>query len=138
MLHWTSAAQCWGCCFIRRFPLTLDLRHLNGQSLLFGMCESAGVVWRVSPDNDLFKGCVCMFVYVLSGVRFFAAPQTVAHHAPMSMGFSRQEYWNGLPYPPQGDLPDPGMEHTSPLSPALPGRFFTTVLPGNLKKNSWF
>ena len=87
MLHWTSAAQCWGCCFIRRFPLTLDLRHLNGQRLLFGMCESAGVVWRVSPDNDLFKGCVCMFVYVLSGVRFFAAPQTVAHHAPMSMGF---------------------------------------------------
>ena len=47
-----------------------------------------------------------MFVYVLSGVRLFATPQTVAHEAPMSMGFSRQEYWNGLPFPPQGDLPD--------------------------------
>ena len=86
----------------------------------------------------LFKGRLCMFVYVLSGVRFFAAPQTVAQQAPMSRGFSRQEYWNGLPFPPQGDLPDPGMEHTSPLSPALAGRFFTTVLPRNLKKDSWF
>ena len=79
-----------------------------------------------------------MFVYGLSGVRLFAAPQTVAHEAPMSMGFSRQEYWNGLPFPPQGDLPDPGMEPTSPLSPALAGRFFTTVSPGNLKKDRWF
>ena len=79
-----------------------------------------------------------MFVYVLSGVRLFATPQTVAHEAPMSMGFSRQEYWNGLPFPPQGDLPDPGMGPISPLSPTLAGRFFTTVSPGNLKKDRWF
>ena len=79
-----------------------------------------------------------MFVYVLSGVRLFATPQTVAHEAPMSMGFSRQEYWNGLPFPPQGDLPDPGMGPISPLSPTLAGRFFTTVSPGNLKKDHWF
>ena len=77
-----------------------------------------------------------MFVYVLSGVRLFATPQTVAHQAPMSMGYSRQEYWNGLPFPPQGDLPDPGMEPTSPLSPALAGRLFTTVPPRNLKKDN--
>ena len=81
-----------------------------------------------------------MFVYVLSGVRLFATPQTVAHQAPMSMGYSRQEYWNGLPFPPQGDLPDPGMEPTS-LSPALAGRFFTTeplgkpICPQNLHQN---
>ena len=79
-----------------------------------------------------------MFVYVLSGVRLFATPQTVAHEAPMSMGFSRQEYWNGLPFPPHGDLPDPGMGPISPLSPTLAGRFFTTVSPGNLKKDRWF
>ena len=68
-----------------------------------------------------------MFVYVLSGVRLFATPQTVAHQAPMSMGYSRQEYWNGLPFPPQGDLPDPGIK---PASPALAGRFFTAEPPG--------
>ena len=51
---------------------------------------------------------------------------TVAHQAPLSMGFSRRESWNGLPFPMPGDLPDPGIEPTSVLSPALAGRFFTT------------
>ena len=51
---------------------------------------------------------------------------TVAHQDPLSLGFSRQEYWSGLPCPPQGDLPDPGMEPESLKSPALAGEFFTT------------
>ena len=51
---------------------------------------------------------------------------TVALQAPLSMGFSRQEYWSGLPCPPPGDLPGPGIEPTSLTSPALTGRFFTT------------
>ena len=51
---------------------------------------------------------------------------TVARQAPLSMGFSRQEYGSGLPCPPPGDLPDPGVELTSPASPALAGGFFTT------------
>jgi len=46
----------------------------------------------------------------------FATPWTVAHQVPLSMGFSRQEYWGGLPFPSPGDLPDPGIE---PMSPAL-------------------
>ena len=46
--------------------------------------------------------------------------------APLSMGFPRQEYWSGLPFPPPGDLPDPGIE---PVSPALAGRFFTPEPP---------
>ena len=55
------------------------------------------------------------------------APGTVAHQAPLSMGFVRQEYWSGLPYPPPGDhLPYPGIEL---FSPALTGRFFTTAPP---------
>ena len=53
----------------------------------------------------------------------FAAPWTVAHQVALSMGFPRQEYWSGLPFPSTGDLPDPGIE---PASPALAGRFFTT------------
>ena len=51
-------------------------------------------------------------MHVLS--RFFASPWTVAHKAPLSMGFSRQEYWSGLPFSPPGNLPDPGIEPGSP------------------------
>ena len=50
----------------------------------------------------------------LSRVRLFATPWTIAHQSPLSMGFSRQEYWSGLPFPPPGDLPQPGIELTSP------------------------
>ena len=55
-----------------------------------------------------------------------ATPWTAAHQAPLSMGFSRQEHWSGLPFPPPGDLPDPGIELTSFMSTALAGEFFTT------------
>ena len=55
-------------------------------------------------------------VKLLGPVQLFAAPWTVGHQAPPSMGFSRQEYWSGLPCPSPGDLPDPGIE---PGSPAL-------------------
>ena len=53
-------------------------------------------------------------------------PWTVARQAPLSMEFSRQEYWSELPRSPPGDLPDPGIEHTALRSSALAGRFFTT------------
>ena len=55
----------------------------------------------------------------LSHVQLSATLQTVAHQAPLSMGFSRREYWSGLPCPPPGDRPGPGMEPASPTSPAL-------------------
>ena len=56
---------------------------------------------------------------MLSYVQLFAALWTVTHQAPLSMEFSRQEYWSGLPCPRRGDLPDPGIEPVSPGSPAL-------------------
>ena len=62
-----------------------------------------------------------------SCVRLFMTLWIVAHQAPPSMGFFRQEYWSGLPFPPPGDLPDPGIK---PMSLALAGGFFTTELPG--------
>ena len=62
---------------------------------------------------------------LFSRVRLCATLWTVAHQAPLSMGFSRQEYWSGLPCPPPGDLPDPGIEPASLTSSALAGRFFT-------------
>ena len=57
----------------------------------------------------------------------FATPWTVAHQAPLSMGFPRQEHWSGLPFPSPGDLPDPGIK---PVSLALAGGFFITEPPG--------
>ena len=57
---------------------------------------------------------------------FFVTPGTVACQAPLSMGFPRQEYWSGLPFPFPGDLPDPAIEPTSLESPALVGGFLTT------------
>ena len=61
----------------------------------------------------------------LSRVRLFVTPWTVAYQALLSVGFSRQEYWSGLPFPSPGDLPDPGIEPMSLTSPALAGRLFT-------------
>ena len=72
--------------------------------------------------------CVC--VCVLSCVRLFVAPWTVACQTPLSVEFSRQEYWSELPFPSPGDLPDLGIKPTSLVPPALAGRFFTTVPPG--------
>ena len=77
--------------------------------------------------------CVCVCVHVVvavqlpSCVSLFATPRTAAFQGPLSMGFSRQEYWSGLPFPSPGDLPDPGIV---PMSPALAGGFFTTETPG--------
>ena len=74
--------------------------------------------------------CGCVYAQLLSHVWLFATPWTVACQASLSMGFSRQEYWSGLPFPPPEDLPNPGIEPASPkslASPALAGGFFTTV-----------
>ena len=62
--------------------------------------------------------CACM-LNCFSHVLLFATLWTVAHQAPLSMGFSRQEHWNGLPCPPPGDLPNPGIKPAPPVAPAL-------------------
>ena len=65
--------------------------------------------------------CVCVSCSIVSNSLWVH----VAHQAPLSMEFSRQEYWGGLPFPSLGSLPYPGTEPTSPVSPALAGGFFT-------------
>ena len=91
-----------------------------------GVLQSMGVQ-RVGHDwvNEQQHGCLC--AQLLSHVRHFAVPWTVARQAPLLVGFPRQEYWSGLPLPTPGDLPDPGIKH---MSPALVGGFFTTAPPG--------
>ena len=82
------------------------------------------LIWRSSPSIRLHVLCC---VQSLSHVWLFAILWTITRQAPLSMRFSRWEYWNGFPFPPQGDLSDPGIESTSP---ALADGFFTTVPPG--------
>ena len=74
--------------------------------------------------------CVC--VCVCCCVQLFETPWTVAHQAPLSMGFPRQENWSGLPFPSPGDLPGPGIKFASPT---LASGFFTSEPPGKQTKN---
>ena len=69
--------------------------------------------------------CVCV-LRRFTRVRLFVTPWTTAHQTPLAMEFSRQEYWNGLPFPFSRDFPNPGMEPESLLSPVAAGGFFTT------------
>ena len=59
---------------------------------------------------------MCVYAQLLSNIQLFVTPWTVAHRAPLSMGFPRQEYWSGLPFPTREDLPDPGIKPMSPVS----------------------
>ena len=79
----------------------------------------------VSAVSILRFVSLCACAQMLSCVQLFVTPWTVAHQAPLSMKFSRQEYWCGLPFPSPGDLPNPGIAPTSLASLALAGRFFT-------------
>ena len=72
------------------------------------------VVTLVSPSATAFS-----VVLSHSAMSDSVIPWTGIHQAPLSMGFSRQEYWRGLPCPPPGDLPKPGIKLVSPMSPAL-------------------
>ena len=75
----------------------------------------------------VFYMCCCLVTELSDS---FATSWTVASLALLSMEFSRQEHWNRLPFPSPGDLPNPGIEPVSPMSPALAGKFFTTEPPG--------
>ena len=73
-----------------------------------------------------------LYVPVCSAMFISCTPWTVAYQAPLSMGFSGQEYWSGLPFPFSGDLPDPGIEPEFPALLALADRFFTTEPPDHM------
>ena len=79
-------------------------------------------LWRQMYSTSTYSSAILFLVHV----RLFTTPRTVAHQAPLSMGFSRQEYWSGLPFPSPGHLPDAGIKPVSLMFPALASRFFTT------------
>ena len=116
-LHWNSTVLCDHQHMERRkkrplWPLvTKDLSHLLVTFILL-LCPFV---------------CCC---YCLVVSNSFVTPWTIAHQAPLSMGFPRQEYWSRLTFPSLGHLPDSGIEPVAPVSPALIGRFFTAEPPG--------
>ena len=109
------------------------LRHLltpARSSLLPGPC---GLCWNPSyrspcqgEGSGMPWNATCLCVQPLSHIWLFATLRTIARQAPLSMGFSRQEYWNGLPCPSSGNFPNPGIKPASIMSSALAGWFFTT------------
>ena len=72
----------------------------------------------------------CMCVCTFSRIQLFLTPWTVPCQAPLTIEFTRQEYWSGLPFPSPGDLPDPGIETASLMSLALTGEFFISRATG--------
>ena len=111
-------------------PLCHETRHFLTTfietSFLILVASCLKKQFRVS----YYHVCVCVCACMCSVVSDFAAQWSVAHQAPPSLEFSRQEFWSVLPFPIPGDLPDPGIKPTSPASPALLGRFFTAEPPG--------
>ena len=84
---------------------------------------SSECLWNYAMFLAVSLGCVVLSCF--SHVWPCATPWAIACQAALSMGFSRQEYWSGLPFPPPGDLPNPGIELVSLTTPALAGGFFT-------------
>ena len=129
------------CCY-SRCGLSENIRPYAFALLFYFFSE------KITVNNNHLKNVVCLLVpgtvlgsgdsmekrtdvracmlSTLSRVQLFVTPWTVAHQAPLSTGFSRQEYWSGLPFPPPRDLPDLGIKPMSLRFPALAGGFFTT------------
>ena len=84
------------------------------------------IIIRVCCSNYQVYGIFLCTLSHFSHIQLFATPWTVAHQAPLSIGFPGQEYWSGFLCLPPGDLPNPGIKPVSLMSPALAGGFFTT------------
>ena len=100
---------------------TLSTQLIQSDTNLSTAVKAFGEVFKI-------RWSACMFS-CFRNIWFFATPGTVACQVSPSMGFSRQEYWSGLPCPPPGNLSDPGIKSAYPSGPTLTGRFFTTESP---------
>ena len=100
--------------------------HKN-QNVQATQCPSVdGWINRMWSIHTIEYLCVCLHAHTCAQPCLTVIPWTIALQAPLFMGFSRQEYWSGLPFPSPGDLPNCGTEPSSLMSPALAGRFFAT------------
>ena len=108
-------------CYLPRPNPNTDKKHEDKEL----HTPSLRQLWLPSPSPSIYMFCECMLSH-FSHVRLFATLCTAAHQVPLSTGFSSQEYWSGLPFPPPEDLSNPGIEPVSLMSPALASGFFTT------------
>ena len=121
----------------KRLKNGLEFKHVCIHSAYLLLKQSPDRNWELEifRENTVYETvigvCVCVCVCMLSCAWLFETPWTVAHHSTLSMEFSRQAYWSGLPFSPPGDPPDPGIETESLSSPALASEFFTTRPPAN-------
>ena len=111
---------------VERLETVTDFIFLGSKTTGDGDCsheiKRCLLCGRKAMTNPVY---VCMLSHFIH-FWLFVTLWTVAHQAPLSMEFSSQEYWSGLPFPTPGDLPDPGIEPTCVTSPALAGCLFTT------------
>ena len=122
--------------FISRLSLRTAGPQSTGDTLKICVELISNISQWVTENWSIFRPClepnclrVALSAHVLSRfscVRLCATLWTVAHQPPLSIVFSRPEYWSGLPWPPPGDLPDPRIKSVSLMSPALAGGFLTT------------
>ena len=109
----------WG---VLQFPPPGDLPDPGMQPMSPRLLHWQGILYTTGKPLWLFW----LNAKSLQSCPLFVTPWTVDSQDPLSMSFFRQEHWSGLPCPPSGDLPDPGNEPVSFISPALAGRVFTT------------
>ena len=104
-----------------------SFKHFCSQ-ILFMLLSSVSYfeksIYFFFDNSFFFKDLSCP----VSHVQLFVIPQSVARQVPLFMKFSKQEYWSGLPFPTPQNLPNPGIEPMSPVTPVLAGRFFTILL----------
>ena len=108
--------------------------HTRGTLTWLLGCELPGrkqrplsFTWKPAECQPVAADTGCVRAKSLQSCPTLCESMAVTYQASLSVGFSRKEYWSGLPYPPPGDLPDPGIEPVSLKSPVLAGRFFTTT-----------
>ena len=129
---WLKAAKWTECnsdarqpCYMVHVPWYMALSHFKFEMLnMFHYLSETQVTWSA------IKGVIIPSLLFSHSVWLYAIPWTVAHQAPLSMGFLMQEHWSGLPFPSTGDLPNPGIK---PMSPALAGGSLTAEPPGKPK-----
>ena len=115
-------------------PQRMGFRRLLGWRFSWWCTPECMALWALPPPcaKHLFHLLILESEVAQSGLTL-CDPWTVAHQASLSMGFSRQEYWSGLPFPSPGDLPDAGIE---PRSPTLQADTLTSAPPGKLRCKS--
>ena len=138
--HWLISQLSAHICLLKDFPDPLWCSRRQGWLGLRNQdCHTASITGQAGAVQPRWAGeyfsrtFVC--VYTQSCLTFC---DPIDYQAPLSMKFTRQEYWSRLPFPTPGDLPDPGIEPMSPASPALAGGFFTTTPLGDISQIKLF